>query len=368
MSKVLVLMISGVLNEIKLPLKTQHKNPSLMSKWTKEYQKDPKSERTLEKINDILDPIERELISEFSEPEKPVTFIFGAPRSATTLLHQLVANSGYFGYISNFLARFWKAPYFGALQEQVFGIRTSPPVTFQSDYGRTSGLNEPHHFSYFWHRWFQYDDNHVMLKETIDSIDTKYFKREIAALESVFNLPMLFRNLYCSLQIPFLSKTLNKARFVICLRNPLYQAQSILIGRKSVFGNTSGWFSLKPPEYFELIQRNDYEQIAGQIFYILKAIETSLEGISKSDYTIIQLERLVENPVKQLKKILNLIGEDQVTPNIKEKIPGRFNNRNKQAVTNKEWEFLKNSVKKYFGQENEEVPFRNHILYDEKHP
>jgi len=339
-----------------------------MSERLKEYQKDPKTERSLEEINNILEPIEKGLVSTFTEPKKSVIFILGAPRSATTLLYQLVAETGYFGYISNFLARFWKAPYFGALQEKAFEVRTSYPISFQSNYGRTSGWNEPHHFSYFWQRWFQFDENHKMPKDLIKKTDLKYFKQEIAALESVFTLPMAFRSLYCNLQVTFLKKALNKAKFVICLRNPLYQAQSILLGRKAIFGNTKEWFSLKPPEYFELKKSNDYEQVTGQIFYVLKAIEDSLKNISRSDYVIIQLEKLVENPQQQMNKIIELIDKNEMDMKIRGKIPKipvGFQNRNKQKISDTEWESLKKYVKKFFGQENERIPFKNFMVCKE---
>ncbi|MFW9777507.1 MAG: hypothetical protein ACFFE8_01555, partial [Candidatus Heimdallarchaeota archaeon] len=63
----------------------------MVNKRTKEYRKDPIREHELEGINDLLIPIERNLVSQFTQPERPVIFIVGAPRSATTLLHQLVA-------------------------------------------------------------------------------------------------------------------------------------------------------------------------------------------------------------------------------------------------------------------------------------
>ncbi|MFX1507335.1 MAG: sulfotransferase, partial [Promethearchaeota archaeon] len=303
------------------------------------------------------------LVSSFDEPEKPVIFILGAPRSATTLLHQIIAESGNFGYISNYLARFWKAPYFGALQEKAFEVRTTHPMSFKSDYGRTSGWKEPHHFSYFWHRWFQFDDNHKMSQNIIKEINLKFFKQEIAALESVFNLPMVFRSLYCNLQVTFLKKALNNAKFIICLRNPLYQAQSILLGRKSIFGNTKKWFSLKPPEYFDLKSRNEYEQVTGQIFFILKAIEESLKNVNQSDYVIIQLEKLVENTQQEMSRIIGLINENEFNKKIGEKLPTGFQNRNEKKIDDKEWELLKEYVQKFFGEQNDTVPFDQFMLY-----
>ncbi|MFW9846428.1 MAG: hypothetical protein ACFFD6_06760, partial [Candidatus Thorarchaeota archaeon] len=95
------------------------------SKRTDKYRKDQDSEDILREINRILEPLELEEIEGFSAPEFASLFILGAPRSATTLIHQLVADTGVFGYISNYLARFWAAPYIGALQEKALGVRVN---------------------------------------------------------------------------------------------------------------------------------------------------------------------------------------------------------------------------------------------------
>ncbi|MFX1253990.1 MAG: sulfotransferase [Promethearchaeota archaeon] len=328
----------------------------MSEKRTPEYRKDPENERRLEEINNILEPIERSLVSRFTEPKKPIIFIVGAPRSATTLVHQLVAQTGLFGYISNYLARFWKAPYFGALQEKAFGIRSAYQMSYKSNYGRTTGWHEPHQFNYFWQQRFQFDKDHQMKQEIIDKIDINFFRQEIAALEDVLLLPMVFKSLYCGLQIPFLKKALKRAKFVICIRNPLYQAQSILLGRKSFFGNYKGWFSLKPKEYPMLKLKDEYEQVIGQIYYILRTIEEDLKLIDPSDYIVLSQENLVLNPEKEIKKIIGLAKLD-TSFEIKG-IPNSFENRNKQILNNKEWLLLEKSIKSYFSREDDLNLFR----------
>ena len=313
----------------------------------------------LETINKILEPIEKEQVSRFDIPKKEVIFIVGAPRSATTLLHQLVAQTGLFGYISNYLARFWAAPYIGGLQEKALGFRNCEDMSYYSDYGRTKGWNEPHQFNYYWHRWFQFDDNHQMNANVIENIDTKFFKQEIAALESIFNSPMVFKSLYCGLQIPFLKKTLTNAKFVICTRNPLYQAQSILLGRKAFFGNYDGWFSLKPPEYFELVKKSPYEQVSGQIFYTLRSIGDAISKLDESDFFIIDHADLIRNPRLSIRKIIDLT---DVTPTdeVLSKIPENFDNRNKQSIEDEEWLQLTNAVDKMFeGRNSRDVILEN---------
>lgn len=313
---------------------------------TPEYQKDQEKENLLEKLNRFLEPLEREEVSAFSEPKKPTLFVVGAPRSATTLTHQLCAQTEQFGYISNYIARFWMAPYIGALQQKALGILKSDDISYKSDFGRTHGWAGPHQFNYFWQRWLQYDENHQMKDEIIESIDIEYFRQEIAALESVLGKPILFKSLYCGLQIPFLKRALKNSKFVVCVREPLYQAQSILIGRKAFFGSEMGWFSLKPPQYHELKHEEPYIQVAGQIYYILTEIGKGLADMDQSEYLVLNQADLVDSPRREITRILKLAGLHLETP--LDEIPERFENRNEQHLGDDDWAELKNAVFQYF--------------------
>jgi hypothetical protein len=330
------------------------------SKRTDKYRKNQESEDLLGKINRIMEPLELEEIKGFTTPRFATVFVIGAPRSATTLIHQLVADTGLFGYISNYLARFWAAPYIGALQEKALGLRVNQDMTHDSDYGRTEGLNEPHQFNYFWQKWYQYDKNHQMSQEVIDRIDINLFRKEMAALESVLGLPLVFKSLYCSLQIPFLKKALPKSKFVICTRSPLYQAQSILGGRKAFFGTYNGWFSLKPPEYYKLIKLPPFEQVAGQILHILKGIGRGLSHIDQTDFIMVDQRDLAKNPLAAIEAITALAGIE-ASDNALSRIPESFKDRNEQTLNDEEWTALKRAIDDYFGgQSSKEVIFEAH--------
>lgn len=316
---------------------------------TDKYRKDQKQENLLERINEVLESVERDLISEFDEPKLPTVFIIGAPRSATTLIHQLVAETGVFGYISNFMARFWLAPYFGAMQEKVLGFRETSDMSYQSDFGRTKGWHEPHQFNYFWQKWYQFDEHHQMDQEYIDSMDTTLFKKEIAALEHHFEKPVAFKSLYCGLQVKFLKRTLKQSKFVICTRDPLYQAQSILSGRKAFFGDFDGWFSLKPPEYHALEEKSVFEQVTGQVYYILKSIGSGLKMMNVDDYLIIDQEDLTRDPIGSIKGVVELANANpsDVDWSI---VPETFENRNVRKLDEESWSKLEQAMDEFFGE------------------
>ena len=125
-------------------------------------------DQPVDALNDALAPLEQALIEEFEAPTEPLVFIVGAPRSGTTLLTQLLISQYEIGYVSNLIARFWKAPYLGLLLAKEIRDPDRPPdVGFSSDRGFTSGYEGPHEFGYFWRRWFDYQESHSVRAEAI---------------------------------------------------------------------------------------------------------------------------------------------------------------------------------------------------------
>ena len=300
---------------------------------TEKYKNNPDIEDTLGLINLVLWDAEEETIQGYSSPEKSVVFIVGAPRSGTTLLHQLLASTGAFGYITNYIARFWNAPYIAALQQEVFGFgKYAQKMILHSDLGRTNGLHQPHHFSRFWRRWFGWDENHQMKQVQ----DKSFLQGEVAALEQLYNKPMLFRSDYCGMQIPFLRKTFKKPRFIICARNMAYQAQSILRARKAMFGSYDEWFSLKPKEYNDLKELNPYQQVIGQIHYIMHQIYADLGAMDLNDFILVSLENLWRYPKEEIARIFRSLLPDTPLPRLNH-IPKELENKNKKLLPPEEW-------------------------------
>ena len=87
-----------------------------------ELRKDPEQERLLASVNELLRGVEDKLESVAEEPRKPTVFFVGVPRSGSTLTSQVLSSSGAFGYISNFIARFWMAPKLGIVLQQALKI------------------------------------------------------------------------------------------------------------------------------------------------------------------------------------------------------------------------------------------------------
>jgi len=282
----------------------------------KPYQRNPKLEALLTELNELLASAEAQINRKYRSPAKPLLFIVGAPRSGTTLMLQWLANSGLFGYITNFNARFFSAPALGAKIQQMlqdpqyaFGKELELPgqgIPFQSDLGKTEGLFSPNEFWYFWRRFFPFSDIGKLSADELAGVEMDQFQKELAALEDVFNKPLVLKAMIINWNLRYLAEKIPAARFIVMKRQPFFNIRSLLTARKKFFGSIDEWYSFKPPEYAELKYLDPYRQVAGQVYYTNQAIEEELSAIEAHRYVKVSYEDFCSNPRETWEQIKNL--------------------------------------------------------------
>ena len=320
---------------------------------TPEYRKDPEQEERLKHLNAHLAPLERQLISDFDRSQLPIVFIVGAPRSGSTLLSQTLAQTGSFSYVTNFVARFWMAPYVGMLIEEALDIRKlGCDQSFVSKFGVTERWVGPHEFSYFWSRWFRFGETHQLDNKELEEVDLDTLRKELAALESVYNKPLCFKYLPCGLHIPFLAERFENSVFVLCRRQSVYNMQSLLLARSKILGDEGHWWSLRPKEYPDLLSVSPYEQIAGQIYYTLKEIETSFSSLSPQRFLHILYDDLCSQPREEMSRIIEAVSHIGVEVDWKpDVIPERFESTDTKRISDEEFQKLRKVAEHYFGED-----------------
>ncbi len=316
------------------------------------YQKDEEQEKRLVELNALLAPLEQQLAADLTEPQLPQIFIVGPPRSGSTLVGQLLAHWGGFGYISNFLARFYMAPGLGARIERTLNINhtTSQPA-YVSDHARTKGWHEPHEFGYFWARWFnQGQETHKQSDEALSKICTPDLLKSLASIESIYQSPMVYKNnTWLTFHIAFLSHLIPNSVFVVCNREPIYVAQSVYQARLKHTGDQFQWWSLRPPEYRDLLNKNWDDQIAGQIYYTIKHMEEGLRHVPNRRVIRAQYETVCENPKLFCQSVVDTVmqlGADIPTEGY---APERLDSTNRQRIEDDVFNLLKKSINTYFG-------------------
>ena len=315
-----------------------------------EFRKDEAREGRLRELNSLLAKLEDEVTQRFTDPQLPVVFVIGAPRCGSTLLADVLSRTGAFTYVSNFVARFWLAPYIGMLISHALEIGDDIERPFSSEYGVTEGWSGPHEFGYFWSRWFGNAETHKLDEADLAKIDRTTMARELAALEHVVGKPLFFKNLLCGPQMSFLADILREAVFVLCRRDPLYNAQSLLIGREKVYGSRAAWLSLKPREYKALIDLPPHDQVAAQLHYTIEDIERSAATLAKGRFLEVRYEDLCCQPRTQVGRIREALLALGTSADWRlELVPERFELRNVQRLDDEDFQKLRESIGRFSG-------------------
>ena len=292
-----------------------------------QFQKDQKSENFLQELNEALLTFEGQLSSGV-EPEKsqhPLIFVFGCPRSGTTLTTQVIARYLKVGYINNLSARFWKAPTVGVrLAKQFLGTESS--VETSSNFGQTPGLGNVHDFGYFWRQWLRMDnvDSACEVDKERELIPWEELVRTMVSLKSEFESPLLMKNILGAHHFEALNSHLGPIIWVNIRRNETDNALSIMNAREKFYGNRETWWSCAPPEYHELVDLPWAKQIAGQVHHLNRFYD-SLHQLPLSERIInFDYEDLCRSPEDLLTQIVGksrdlfdseiLLSEEPVSP------------------------------------------------------
>ena len=308
------------------------------------FGKNPAEEDFLRRLNGILAPHEQADYRDL--PERfPTLHIVGAPRSGTTLLHQVVASCLDVGYINNLIAAFWRAP--------VHGIRLSnkllakvPVSSFRSRYGRTSGIHEPHEFGYFWSSVLGYDEMRQRDEAFEEQIDWARLRLTLINMAEAFGRPLVLKPFLLAWHIARLQTVMPKACFAWIRRDPLQTALSIVELRKKYTGSVETWVGLKPAEYAWLKNEPYWTQAAGQVHYVEKSIQSQIEAVGGRNVLTVDYEDLAENPRAVVRQIQELLGRNGFRPDSTAEPPASFTARRRTPQDTEDYERVRREVER----------------------
>ncbi|MGH9907549.1 MAG: sulfotransferase, partial [Pyrinomonadaceae bacterium] len=297
-----------------------------------------------------LHPLQIELEASFVAPELPVIFVIGAPRSGTTLVSQLLAYSGSIGYVSNFVARFWLAPLIGAKLEAGLGLRDEEPVEpFVSEYGVTKGCTSPHEFGYFWSYWFdQGQETHTLTNEEVHQIDSTRLRRRVASLEAFWEQPLSFKNnTWCTFQAGYLADVFPSAIFLVCRKDPVYIAQSLLLARRERLGRDDAWWSMRPTSYPALLKLPWWKQVAAQALEVEREMLKALKPVASSRKIEIHYAELCARPKKLMQELRDHLNSTNIKLEPFRDVPSEFRSTDTQRVSNRDWQLINDAVAEF---------------------
>ncbi|MEW5834106.1 MAG: sulfotransferase [Pseudomonadota bacterium] len=245
-------------------------------------------EELLTELNSAMGNAERTLELPVA-PSLPVIFVVGPPRSGTTLVTQWLAASGRLAWPTNLLSRFYAAPYLGARIQQLltdprFNYRNEllgehSVASFDSDLGKTRGLLQPNEFWYFWRRFFPLRWPEPLSAEQVAEVDGCGFVAGLAAIEAAFGKPFAAKAMLLQYNLTLLAELLPTSIFLHVHRDPVDNGLSILRARERFWGTNTHWYSARPPGTEDLLDRDPFEQVAGQILFTHRSIDAELRAL-----------------------------------------------------------------------------------------
>jgi len=316
-------------------------------KVTDKYRKDSEYEKFLFRLNNILAPYQEQDYQELEETYSTL-HIIGVPRSGTTPLLQLCAKHLNIGYINNLIAVFWRAP--------VYGIKLSKklippfiPSSFESDFGRTIGIHEPHEFGYFWSSELGYKEPIKKTRGFENKINWMRLRMILINMTHAFRSPIVFKSFYLGWHIAKVQKVLPKTCFIWIKRNPLENASSLLKMRKKFLGSVDKWASFKPAEYTWLKNEPYWKQVAGQVYYLEKNISEQIERVKGNNILEIKYEEFCQHPIDILIKVKKLLEHNGNNIEIISEPPESFEIKSAYSdLEEKERSLIKSAIHEFY--------------------
>jgi hypothetical protein len=273
---------------------------------TEAYRKHDDDERFLDELNDRLSGFEIEAYADLEETT-PTVHVLGMPRSGTTLANQLIAAHTTIAYVDHIAAAFPRAPVTGLRLSEKLRRGLDVGSSFQSDYGRTGSLTEPHEFTYFFSELFNLPTGVDGLAEPSLShaVDWPRVRRILTNLCAAAHGPLVFKSFHVVWQLAALCAELPRTVVVCVERDELEVALSLLRMRETLYGSREAWASIKPKEWENLQASEDWAgQIAGQIGYTTRALERGLQAVAPGGLVRIGYAELCADPGAFLDRVL----------------------------------------------------------------
>ncbi len=304
---------TGSSNE-ELPVR--RKEPILVG----HYRKEASYEHLIKTINHSLAEQHDEELRDLSE-DFPTIHIIGAPRSGTTLLSQILSTTLDIGYINNLIATHWRVPCYGIrLSEKLLaGVR---PASYMSDLGRTSSIQDPHEFGYFWTYLLGYPEMAEQDGEFERHIDWDRLRRVLINMTHTFGKPVVFKSFLLAWHLKRMQQVMPKSIFLWIRRDLIDNALSIAKAREAQLGSVEKWLSIKPREYSWLQHQPVAMQLAGQIHFFERAIARQVEQLDGNNVVEISYRDLCTNPQEVIARVLELLQRNgQVVRQIQTPLP-----------------------------------------------
>lgn len=298
--------------------------------------------RLIRLLSPLLQTCEAAVLRRLGEASTyPPLFIVGPPRSGTTLLYQLLVARYGFAYFSNFSAMFPHTPVLALWIEKKLFPRGNRTFHFDSEYGKTRGWHGPHECGEFWYRWFPRGERVYVAPGDTEQAQLNDLARAVRRISAVARSSVIFKNVYNSMRIAPIVEALPQAAFLLCRRNLVDTAQSILRSRVESGEGKAAWWSLPPKEISEIKTHPYWQQVVEQAYYTYQQIEEDRHRFGSERFLDVEYERLCRQTQDTLDSIECFLARRGVNVEARGRIPASFRVSTRQKVSDEDYERIR---------------------------
>jgi len=247
-------------------------------------------------------------LGKFEKHEFPVgdvespnlVLVCGPPRSGTTLVAQYLINRLEVSYINNLTSLFPRAP---VTASKLAGSLAKPRTdSYSAYYGRSRRLSGTNDGLHLWDRWIGADRSSTPESLEPDASTTMpgFFK----AWQSLYGTPTVNKTNRLLSCIDLLAPELPNAHFVCLERDPVMLAQSLLIARTEIGGDTKQIYGLRHPN---ICENDPVEDVCRQVEYY-QQITNAHKSASYADRILfLNYEQFCANPESVLQNLVDTV-------------------------------------------------------------
>lgn len=306
--------------------------------------------RSIQLASTALQPVEKYLAKKYGEQgirKYPPVFIIGAPRCGSTLLYKIMTERYRFSFFSNFTARFYRIPICGTWLQGKLGIK-SGRGNYEFKYGNAFGLGAPNECGEFWYQWFPKGLHVYIGPNLIDRGIVEQLRWEIGGMSNVSGSPMISKNLYNSMRIAPIVEAIPECFFIVCRRNYVENALSILKGRINNLKHKGKWWSLPPKEVDELLNKDYTDQVAGQVYHIYRQIDEDKKRFGENRFLEVSYEDFCSDVHVTLNAIENFLSQDGCKLESRWDVPNSFKSMHVDGIDPDDREKVTSAVHSFF--------------------
>lgn len=262
--------------------------------------------RTVPALSFIFGKIERSELAKYQDMRKsnkqPI-FIIGVPRTGSTFTYQMITNRYKVRYFDNVFDIMHQFPLAGMCYSFRY-FADKPHNCFRSKNGHTLryGLHCPSEAGNYWYRFLP-RKKYQINPEDLTIEKKKNLKQELEAILTIYDEPLVIKNLANSLRLKLINELFPDARIIVIDRNDKDTSKSIRKIRKQKKTKPDEFWSIYPQELEMKSFESEDEIVENQIQSVKKIIDQDINLFPQKNILRIRYEKLMGDTKYELDRL-----------------------------------------------------------------